>query len=278
MAKAALFQQPIPEDERIFYYNSLEDDPIKTKEQEHKQKVELPEDYEFIFRNPFKKFFSLLSYLVFAAFGYWYEYCYWGLKVEGREKFRKLKPGQGYLIYCNHTNPFHDLFGPGVAADRRIFTVVSAVNLKLPGIGWIIPYIGGLPLGTSPKTKKGFHAAVDERLAQGKAVVVYPEAHVWPYFTGIRPFPSGDRSFVYAVRNQVPIFTMTTTYRRSNKPGDERPRITMYLDGPFYPNPKKSDDENRAALAAKAYESMVKWSKKNNYEYFRYRPKSAKKQ
>ena len=56
------------------------------------------------------------------------------------------------------------------------------------------------------------------------------------------------------------------------------PRMDVYIDGPFYPDPKKSEEENRADLAKKAYDSMVKYSKKNSYEYFRYRPKSAKKQ
>ena len=54
MAKATLFQKDIPEEKRVFYYENEEDDPIKTKEKENKQKVELPEDYEFIPKNPFK--------------------------------------------------------------------------------------------------------------------------------------------------------------------------------------------------------------------------------
>ena len=277
MAKATFFQEPIPENERIFYYDSLEDDPIKTKEQEHKEKVLLPEDYEFIPKNPFKRMYYATWFGMFVILGLWYEFYYWGLKLKGREKLKGVSRKQGFMLYCNHTNPYHDVFGPGLMAGRRIFTVVSPVNLKLPGIGKIVPAIGGLPLGTSPKTKKGFHEAVDKRLAQGHGVVVYPEAHVWPYATMIRPFPAGDRSFVYVVRNKVPMFVMTTTYRRSKKKGDERPRMTAYLDGPFYTDPKKSDAENQADLAQKAYESMVKYSKENSYEYFRYRPKSTKK-
>ena len=97
---------------------------------------------------------------------------------------------------------------------------------------------------------------------------------MWPYYTGIRKFPAGDRSFKYATRNGLPIFTMTTTYqRRKDKKHGDLPRMTAYLDGPFWPDPEKTEDENRAILAKKAYDSMIKWSKKSNYEYFEYKKK-----
>lgn len=275
MAKAELFQKDIPKEERVFYYENETDDPIKTKEQERKEKVSLPEGYEFIPKNPFVRLYSSILFRAFWVFGQWYERCYWQTKFYGREKLKKAK-GSGYVIYANHTNPFHDVFGPGVLADRRIFTVISPVNLKLPGIGKFLPMIGGIPLGTNDAEKKAMNEAVDKRLKkQKKVLVIYPEAHVWPYATKIRKFPAGDKSFKYAVRNDLPIFTMTTTFHKRKK--GELPRMDVYLDGPFCPDPKKSEAENRAILAQKAYDSMVKYSKKNSYEYFQYRRKPTKK-
>ena len=277
MAKAELFQKDIPKEERIFYYASEEDDPIKTDEQEKKVEVGLPEGYEFIPKNPFVKLYSAALFRIFKLFGQYYEKGYWQAKFYGREKLKKAK-GKGYVIYANHTNPFHDVFGPAIAADRRIFTIISPVNLKIPGIGKVLPYIGGLPLGKTTEEKKAFNEAVDKRLKQKKVLVIYPEAHVWPYATKARKFPAGDRSFKYAVRNNLPIFTMTTTYhKRKDKKRGELPRMDVYIDGPFWPDANLSEDENRAKLAKEAYDSMVKYSKKNSYEYFQYRPKSAKK-
>ena len=276
MARAELFQKDIPKEERVFYYTSLEDDPIKTKEQENKQKVELPENYVFIPKNPFVKLYSALLYRAFKLFARYYAKSYLEAEIKGREKFKKAK-GQGYVIYANHTNPFHDAFTPAIVADRRIFTIIAPLNLKLPGIGKFLPYIGGMPLGTSDHTKKRMNDAVDKRLKQKNCLVIYPEAHVWPYYTKIRKFPAGDKSFKYPVRNNLPIFTMTTTYQKSRRKGQERPRMTIYVDGPFYPDPKKSEAENRKILAKKAYESMVKSSKESNYEYFQYRRQLPKK-
>ena len=182
----------------------------------------------------------------------------------------------GYLMYANHTNPFHDAFSPALVANKRIFTIISPVNLKLPGIGKYLPMIGGIPLGTNDEEKKAMNEAVDKRIKQKKCLVIYPEAHVWPYYTKIRKFPAGDKSFKYPVRNNVPIFTMTTTYHKSKVKGQARPDMTVYVDGPFYPDEKLTDDQNRAKLAKEAYDSMVKWSKKSTYEYFQYRHKSTK--
>lgn len=277
MAKAELFQKDIPAEERVFYYASEEDDPIKTDEQEKKVEVGLPEGYEFIPKNSFVKLYSAMLFRIFKLFGQYYERGYWQAKFYGREKLKRAR-GKGYVIYANHTNPFHDVFGPALAADRRIFTIISPVNLKIPGIGKVLPYIGGLPLGKTKEEKKAFNDAVDERLKQKKVLVIYPEAHVWPYATKVRKFPAGDRSFKYAVRNNLPIFTMTTTYhKRKDKKRGDLPRMDVYIDGPFWPDVNLGEDENRAKLAKEAYDSMVKYSKKNSYEYFQYRPKSAKK-
>ena len=214
---------------------------------------------------------------MFWVFGQWYERRYWQAKFYGRDKLKRAK-GMGYVLYANHTNPFHDVFGPAVAADRRIFTIISPVNLKIPGIGKFLPYIGGLPLGKTVAEKKAFNEAVDQRLRQKKCLVVYPEAHVWPYATKIRKFPAGNRSFKYATRNDLPVYTMTTTYhKRADKRHGDLPRMDVYIDGPFWPDDKLGDEAAREELAQKVYDSMVKYSKKNSYEYFQYRKKSTKK-
>ena len=279
MAKAGLFQKDIPKEERIFYYTSEEDDPIKTDEQENKIEVGLPEGYQFIPKNVFVRMYSSVLYRIFRIFGQYYERKYWQVKIYGREKLKKVH-GKGYVIYCNHTNPFHDVFGPAIVADRRIFTIISPVNLLVPGIGKILPLIGGMPLGKSKEEKEAFNEAIDKRLRQKKVVVIYPEAHVWPYATKIRKFPAGGKSFKYAVRNNLPVFAMTTTYHkrsvRAQKKYGDLPRMDIYVDGPFYPDNSLSDEENQEMLAKKVYDSMEKYAKKNTYEYFEYIKKSDK--
>ena len=277
MARAQLFQKDIPREERVFVYGSEDDDPIKTREQERGEEVRLPDGYEYIPKNVFVRMFSAVMFRIFWIFGQWYERWYWGVKVHGREKLEKAR-GRGYVIYANHTNPFHDVFGPAIAADRRIFTIISPVNLKIPGIGKLLPYIGGLPLGKTPQEKWNFNEAVEKRLAQKKAVVVYPEAHVWPYYTKIRKFPAGDRVFKYPVQGRVPAYAMVTTYHKRKRARGRRgelPRMDVWIEGPFWPSDTLSERENWAELARKTREAMKEFSKKNTYEYFEYRKKTG---
>lgn len=272
MAKAKLFQGDLPAKERVFYYTSEESDPIQTKEQERHEEVSLPAGYKFIHKNPFYLFFARILFQLFYLFGKWYEKYYLEATFIGLEKIKQA-PGKRCVIYANHTNPYHDVFGPAMVARGRIRTVISPVNLKLPGIGKTLPAIGGLPLGKTKSEKQQFNDAVDYYIQKGQPLVVYPEAHVWPYYTGIRQFPAGDKSFKYPVRNQVPIFTMTTTYQKSHK-NHARPRMTIYIDGPFYPDPKKSDAENRQMLKKAAEKAMHTASKNSTYNYFKYIKKS----
>lgn len=276
MSAPQLFQKDLPEEERIFYYESEKDDPIRLVKQGNKKqakRVELPENYVYIHRNPFVILYEKTLYFGFKCFARYYAKFYLHMKVEGRDKLKKAK-GKGYVIYANHTNAFHDAFSPALVADRHIYTIAIPANLYVPGVGKFLPHLGIVPLGSTPEQKEKFHATIDERLRKKNCLVIYPEAHLWPYATKIREFPQGDRSFIYPVRNNLPIFTMTTTYHKSKIKGQLRPDMTVYVDGPFYPNPKMNDDENRAMLAKKAYDSMVKYSKNNSYEYFQYRKKS----
>jgi len=138
-----------------------------------------------------------------------------------------------------------------------------------------------VPLGVTREEKRAMNEAVDRRLVrQKKCLVIYPEAHVWPYATTIRKFPAGGKSFKYAVRNNLPVFSMTTTYHKRDKKARKKygdlPRMDIYVDGPFWPEPGLSDDENQEMLAQKVYESMKKYAKKNTYEYFKYIKKSDK--
>ena len=57
--------------------------------------------------------------------------------------------------------------------------------------------------------------AIDQIVADKKTILIYPEAHIWPYYTKIRPFPS--TSFRYPIKFNVPSFSITTTYQKVGK-------------------------------------------------------------
>ena len=77
-----------------------------------------------------------------------------------------------------------------------------------------------------------FTDALDYHINKRHRVLIYPEAHIWPYYNDIRHFKSV--SFKYPVNQNVPIFTATTTFKQ--RKGNKKPKPIIYIDGPFYPD------------------------------------------
>lgn len=246
---------------RTRYYSSYSDDFVQTKD----QNCRVPEDYPWRSR-------GILPGLVYtAAILFSTVYCRLFLHIRYKNS-RALRSGRktGGFIYCNHTQPLGDVFIPALPVlPGRIYTVVSPANLAIPVIGKILPYLGALPIPDSLQGMKALHAAMEYRLQQKRFIAVFPEAHVWEYYTGIRPFP--DTSFKYPVKFQKPVYAMTVTYQKRRF--CKRPKATVFLDGPFYPDASLSPKAQAAALHDTVYNCMCRRSKQSNCDYIKYEHK-----
>lgn len=251
------------EKNKIYYYKSYNDDFVKSKNQNYK----LKKDYKWIKENILYRICSEVVYFIAYIVGLFY--CKFGLhvKVENRKILKKYKK-QGYFLYGNHTQPVGDVFIPAyVANDKRIYTVVSQANLGVVGIGPILPMLGALPIPDSIKDTIKLKKAIEKRIEQKKCVVIYPEAHVWPYYTKIRPFQ--DTAFKFPVECNVASFSMTTTYYK--RKFGKKPGIVVYVDGPFTPDNKLSKKENEEKICKEIYQSMANKSNNSTYEYIKYK-------
>lgn len=108
------------------------------------------------------------------------------------------------------------------------------------------------------------HSSTD----RGKSsVTIFPEAHIWPYYTKIRPF--GAASFKYPVKLQVPVFCITHCYRK--RKFGKRPRIVSFVDGPFYPDQSLPVGEATQKLRDQIYATMCERAEKySDYAYADY--------
>jgi len=251
-------------DRRTRYYSSFTDDFEHSAEQDYR----LPDNYRWVRTDIRSRILSAVIYGAAVAISAVYCRLILHMRIKGREKLRVLK--DGYFIYGNHTQPVGDVFIPAHAAfPRRIYTVVSPANYGLPVIGRILPYLGALPVSDDLSGMKKLQQAIDLRVGLGHPIVIYPEAHVWEYYTGIRPYP--DASFKYPARIDKPAVAMTTVYNRSRI--FRRPRMTVYIDGPFYPS-GDSVREKASSLHDKVYSAMTERARLSDCEYIEYRPKS----
>ena len=188
------------------------------------------------------------------------------VKLENKKILKKYKR-KGYFLYGNHTQTVGDVFIPAfVCSPKRIYIIASQSNLGIAGFGKILPMLGALPIPDSIKNKKEFIKAVETRINQKNCVVIYPESHVWPYYTKIRPFNEG--AFKFQVNQNMPSFCITTTYYK-RKYG-KKPGIKVFIDGPFMPDVNLNKKEKAEKLSKEIYESMTNRIINSTYEYIKY--------
>lgn len=189
----------------------------------------------------------------------------------GKEKLKPYQK-QGYFVYGNHTQPFADTFIPSVGNyPKRNFFIVNPENVSMKGLKTLVEMFGAIPVPGNKTAMKHFLEIIEKKMQKRYSITIYPEAHIWPYYTKIRPFT--DVSFQYPMKFNVPAFCMTNTYQAYGKKKD-KVKIVTYIDGPFYANAELSKKEAQKELRNQVYECMAERSKNSNIEYVQYIKKS----
>ena len=152
---------------------------------------------------------------------------------------------------------------------KHPYIICSPSNLGIPFLGKILPIAGAIPIPNNLHDMSKFKEAITYHISKKHSIIIYPEAHLWPYATFIRDFPI--TSFHYPVENQKKVFVATTTYIKSKI--FKKPKIIIYIDGPFQNDNNLSKKENMKGLHDKVYKTMVNRSKLSNYKYIIYKKK-----
>lgn len=245
----------------IVYYQSFDDDVVES----YNQQYSLSEDYVWVRDDLVYRFISKVLYGLARALAPVYCRCFLHMRVNNKQLLDQH--AGGCCLYANHTQPVGDALLPvWVNRRRRIDVIVSPANLGIPVIGKALPYLGALPATGRIQDIRKLNQAIAYQLQKGHCLVVYPEAHVWPYFTGVRPYSSV--SFIYPIRENVPTYCMTTTYQKRRM--GSKPRATVWLDGPFYPTEEGTLSEKAENLRQQVHDCMTMRSQSSNYEYICY--------
>ena len=134
-------------------------------------------------------------------------------------------------------------------------------------LGNFVQMLGAIPIPSNKKAMKNFLEAIEKHIKNKHSITIYPEAHIWPYYTKIRQFK--DVSFKYPVQLNVPVFCMTNTYQKYGK-NQNKIQIVTYIDGPFISNKNLGKKEQQKDLRDRVYNCMVERSKNSNIEYVQY--------
>ena len=252
----------------IYYSDELNDDfaslGIKKKP--------LGDDFEYIHKNILWNTCSFVIYRMIAQ-----PLVFVFVKVAHRQRFKNrkvLKTARktGAFIYANHTNMLLDAFVPNIVKLRkRGYILVGPATTSIPGLKNIVEMVGAIPLGQTLSENKEMLECINHRIAKNKGfITIYPEAHIWPYYTGIRDFKAG--SFSYPCYTDTPVFAMTNCYQK--KLIGKHPKVVTFVDGPFYPDKNLPMKERKEKLRKQCYDTMVKRAKENStYSYIVYEKK-----
>ena len=251
----------------IYYTDELNDEFSEAKIEPRR----IDENYVYIHKNPFWNFCAFLTQNVISMpIKVLYSKIKFRHKFIGKEKLKKYTK-QGYFIYVNHTQPFADTFIPSLANyPKRNFLIVNPENVSMKGMHTLVEMLGAIPIPCNKEGMKNFLEAIKKRIEKGYSITIYPEAHIWPYYTKIRNFK--DVSFKYPIELNTPTFCITNTYQSRGK---NKVQIISYIDGPFYPDKSVSGEilnkkQMQKNLRDKVYEAMVERSKNSNIEYIKY--------
>lgn len=262
---------------KIIYYSDLLNDDFSGSRVP--QKKINSKNFKYIHKGKIYRFWSWFLYYFFASpivaivtfFGF-------NIIVKGRKNVRSLKK-KGYFIYGNHTR-WIDMAIPyvNVGQGRRVALVANPAAVGIKGLGAFVNMLGILPLPQTFGGAKNFLKAMEYRLDHHNIIAIYPEAHIWPFYTKIRPF--SDASFGYPVSFNAPVVAMCTVYKKAFFfPKIRKPRMVIYLSKPFYPDLSLSKVEASKKLRDQCYDFMIQIaSTKNEVEYYDYVFKEKKDQ
>ena len=290
---------------RINYYNDeLNDDFAEDKDKINPIKID--ENYKYIHKNLLWNITAIILYrIIFSIPVYIHTKIKYKFEIVNKEALKKEKKN-GYFIYGNHTNEFIDPFFPTfITFPKRVYVIANADNVSIPGLKTAIRMLGALPVPDNIKASKNFFKAIKYYINKNKVIAIYPEAHVWPFYTKIRNYKSV--SFKYPIELDKPVYSFTTTYQKfennkrkkdntgkkdnkydtikTNNMNDEvikneigpkealkrdKIKIVTYVDGPFYPDKTLNKKEAQEKLRNEVYEAMNNRSKNNNIEIIKY--------
>ena len=224
--------------------------------------------YVYVYKSLWKKFTHFFWLRIVA---HPIAFCY--LKFKYHHKFinkKVIKPYKkdAYFIYGNHTHNLCDAFiPPKISGWTDAHVIVNPENVSIKGMGNVVESLGAIPLPADRDAMKNFIACIETRVKERKVIAIYPEAHIWPYYTGIRPFTSS--AMKYPILYNVPSFALTTCYQK--RKFFKKPKMVLCLDGPFYPDMDLPPKEREEKLADDIYGSLkTRATKYSTYSIHQY--------
>lgn len=251
----------------LYYKDESKDDFQNTKTV---LSVNVDGNYNYLPKNVFFKIFSFWFYHLFAFPILFLLNRFFGLNVKGRRHLKAVRK-QGFFIYANHTS-FRDswLGAVSVAPFKKVYIISNKDAIQIPVVNILTKAGGVLPVADTVSGLKNLNLAIDTLVKKKKVVTIFPEAHIWPYYTKLRPFPL--TSFRLSAMTNSPAVPVAVCYKKRKLFGDRRkPKMYIFIGKPIFPKPELSERENAVYLKEEVfYYIQQTLQKESTYEYIEY--------
>lgn len=137
----------------------------------------------------------------------------YGLIVKGKKNLRgenRIKIKNGFITTCNHVFDWDYLCVRTTMFPRRSY-FLAWINNHYSKLGKLMRVCGSIPVPYSYEGLKKFDKDIKNLFVDKKWLHVYPEASMWYYQEGIRPYKNG--TFTIAYDNNVPVAPLAISYR-----------------------------------------------------------------
>ena len=250
----------------VFYHDELNDDfagnGINTKK--------VPNNFRYINNSILFRINSWLLRFLFAIPLLWLANLFiFRPKVVNKKLLKQLRR-KGYYVYSNHVLPYDPVVLPIKTQASKKMIIIAGPDLFSinPFVTWLVKHFGAIPTpNQDAEMCENFCECLSWNVKKGHRVLIFPEAHIWPYYNDIRSFKAA--SFRYPVTDNAPVVVATTTFKK--RKGNRKPNPIVYLDGPFYPDTSLSQHDQIKELRDQVYNAM-KWraGQDGNFEYIKY--------
>ena len=211
-------------------------------EEDPPSRVLMPDEIEYVK----KGFLGNCKRIVAFACAYIY---FWQLERKNQvvlhpaQGLEHLADVEGAVITCNHFSPMDSFIMQRVFDDskhpKRLYRVIREGNYtSFPGFyGFLMRNCNTLPLSSNMNTMKKFFRGVQEVLAKGNCLLIYPEQSMWWNYRKPKPMKSG--AFDLAVKNHVPVVPCFITMCDTDKLGPDGfpvQEYTPHIGVPIWPD------------------------------------------
>lgn len=234
---------------------------LKAKPHKLRHKKIIDKKYKYMSNNIFKKFASFMNYRIIATpFAFIHSKLIKHIKFENAKVLKECKD-RGYFIYANRTDNLGDAIAPHLLlSSKRVYTVAHTDNISNVMLGHIGNSLGIIPVPTLLNGNRNFMNCIEKRVLQGNAVLIFPEED---FKKGDTLKPYSSTSFRYPVKFVEASYSLTTTYQQGK---GKKPKIVVYVDGPFYVDRKLDEKTQQENLRNQIYQTMCERLKNNNFK------------